>query len=257
MAPIKRIGHKGADALQPGNTIESFEAAAELGVDMIELDVLRPQSDFGDGSDWRRAPPGPASGDPLLVAHDWGDARRRDPLTLDEVLDAFTRSPLESVDIDLDLKIAGREDEVLEAVRRSGLLGRAMISTMELSSISTLRELDSGLPLGWTYPKVTRDWDRRRWARAGVAGALLFMRRRLPRIAASTLPSLGVQAIWVYFPLVSRRLVAAAEAAGVDVIAWTVDDLSRMRALSELGVHGICTNDPGLFSRLRTEGAPA
>jgi glycerophosphoryl diester phosphodiesterase len=251
---IKRIGHKGADAVQPGNTIESFEAAARLGVDMIELDVLRPQSDFADGGDWRRAPAGPASGDPLLVAHDWGDARRRDPLTLDEVLDAFTRPPLDSVEVDLDLKIAGREDEVLEAVRENGLLGRAMISTMELSSISQLRELDSGLPLGWTYPKVTRDWDRRPWARAGVAGALLVMRRRLPRIAARTLPSLGVQAIWTYFPLVSRRLVSAAQAAGVDVIAWTVDDLPRMRALRELGVHGICTNDPGLFPRLSKQG---
>ena len=57
-----RIGHKGADAIAPGNTLESFEAAVEAGVDMIELDVLRPQADFADGGDWRRAAAGPAPG---------------------------------------------------------------------------------------------------------------------------------------------------------------------------------------------------
>ena len=41
---MRRIGHKGADALVPGNTLASFEAAAKAGVSMIEFDVLRPRS---------------------------------------------------------------------------------------------------------------------------------------------------------------------------------------------------------------------
>jgi hypothetical protein len=56
---VKRIGHKGADAIAPGNTLESFAAAVEIGVEMIELDVLRPRSDFADGRSWRREPAGP------------------------------------------------------------------------------------------------------------------------------------------------------------------------------------------------------
>ena len=65
-------------------------AAVEAGVDMIEFDVLRPQSDFADGSEWRTAAAGPARGTgPLVVAHDWADARSRSPLTLDAALDAF------------------------------------------------------------------------------------------------------------------------------------------------------------------------
>jgi glycerophosphoryl diester phosphodiesterase len=229
---LKRIGHKGADAVEAGNTIESFEAAAELGVDMIELDVLR----LLDGQ--------------LVVAHDYRDADRRRPLRLDDALDAFASSPLDGVELDCDLKLPGGEGELAAALRERDLLERAMVSTMELSSIAELREREPTLRLGWTYPKVTRDWSRSRWAGPGVAGALLFMRRRLPRVAARTLPRLGVQALWTYYPLITRRLVAAAEEAGVEVIAWTVDDLPRMRALRELGVHGICTNDPGLFSRL-------
>jgi len=35
-----RIGHKGADLIEPGNTLASFDAAVHHGVDMIELDVL-------------------------------------------------------------------------------------------------------------------------------------------------------------------------------------------------------------------------
>jgi glycerophosphoryl diester phosphodiesterase len=247
---VRRIGHKGADALAPGNTLASYRAAVELGVDMIEIDVVRPESDFADGSDWRRAAPGPADGKPLLNAHDWGDARRRDPLTLDEVLDAFTRPPLDDVDIDVDLKLAGREDELLAALRERGLTGRSMVSTMYLDSLATLRDLDAELPLGWTYPKVSRDWMRTWWARALTTGALPLMRARLPRIATRTLPRIGAQAMWVFHPLISRRLVSATETAGIELIAWTVDDLRRMRRLRDLGVDGIFTNDPRLFARL-------
>jgi len=58
---MRRIGHKGADLIRPGNTIESFEAAVEAGAEMIELDVLRPRAEFRDGADWRRAAAGPVA----------------------------------------------------------------------------------------------------------------------------------------------------------------------------------------------------
>ena len=123
-AKMLRIGHKGADAIEPGNTLESFAAAVEAGVEAIEFDVLRPALRLRDGGDWRRAPAGPANAAaPLVVAHDWGDARRRDPLTLGEALDAFSRPPLDRVRFDLDLKIAGREDEVVAALAERELAG--------------------------------------------------------------------------------------------------------------------------------------
>ena len=249
---MKRIGHKGADAIRTGNTLESFEAAVEAGVDMIELDVLRPRSDFEQTGEWRRADAGPAASEsePLLVAHDWGDARRRDPMTLAEALDAFTRPPLDDVEIDCDLKIAGREDEVVRALADRGLVGRTSISTMEVGSLDALRELDSGLAVGWTVPKVTRDWNSMPWAKPLVLGALVSFRRRLPGIVRRRAPGLGVEAIWAYHPVVTRRLLSACHERGLELIAWTVDDLARMRALAALGVDGICTNDPRLFAEL-------
>ena len=38
--PLIRVGHRGAAALAPENTLRSFEAALALGVDAIEFDVL-------------------------------------------------------------------------------------------------------------------------------------------------------------------------------------------------------------------------
>ncbi len=248
---MKRIGHKGADSLRPGNTLESFEAAVAAGVEMIELDVLRPRSEFLDG-DWRRAVAGPVAGgaSPLLVAHDWGDAARREPLTLHEVLDAFTRAPLDRVELDCDLKIAGREDEVVAALRQRGLVERASISTMEVSSLRVLRGLDPGLRLGWTVPRVTRDWNSIPWAKPLVVAGLVSLRRRLPGHVRRQAPGLGVSSIWAYDPVITARLARACHDEGVELIAWTVDDLPRMRRLSALGVDGICTNDPRLFADL-------
>jgi glycerophosphoryl diester phosphodiesterase len=249
---MKRIGHKGADLIRPGNTVESFEAAVEAGAEMIELDVLRPKAEFRDGPDWRRAAAGPVGdGAPsLLVAHDWGDAARRNPLRFDEAMDAFTRPPLDRVAIDCDLKIAGREDEVLTALRERSLRGRAQISTMEVSSLMALRDLDPEIPLGWTVPKVTRDWNSVLWARPAVAAGLISLRARLPGIVRRRARELGVSSIWAYHPVVTRRLVVACRDIGVELIAWTVDDTRRMRALAAMGVDGICTNDPRLFAEL-------
>jgi glycerophosphoryl diester phosphodiesterase len=187
---------------------------------------------------------------PLVVAHDWHDAERRTPLTLTEALDAFLEPPLDRVEIDLDIKLPGREEEVVEALRERGLIGRAMVSTMEMYTLKRILELEPGLRRGWTYPKVTKDWTSKRWAKAPMLAALAAMRHRLPGLAAEKLPKLGVEAMWVYHPLISTRLARITKIAKVELIAWTVDDAARMRRLVERGVDGICSNDPRLFTDL-------
>jgi len=239
---LRLVGHKGADLIAPGNTPESFAAAVEAGVDTIEIDVLWTHDGHPRIAPSERAP--------LIVAHDWHDAKRRDPLTLEQGLDAFLEPPLDAVEIDLDIKLPGREEEIVAAVRERDLLGRTMISTMELSTLARIRELEPGLRRGWTYPKVTRDWASKRWARAPMLAALLAMRRRLPGQVERMLPELGVEAIWAYHGVVTPRLGAVAGAAGIELIAWTVDDLDRMRKLLAAGVTGLCSNDPRLFASL-------
>ncbi len=60
VARLRRVGHKGADLIAPGNTFASFDAAVAAGVDMIEFDVLREQH-----------------GERLILAHDWIDGASR------------------------------------------------------------------------------------------------------------------------------------------------------------------------------------
>jgi glycerophosphoryl diester phosphodiesterase len=188
---------------------------------------------------------------PLVVAHDWADAERRTPLRLTEALDAFLEPPLDGVEIDLDLKLPGREEEVVEALRERDLVERAMVSTMEMHTLKRVLELEPALRRGWTYPKVTKDWTSRRWAALPMRAALVGMRTRLPGLAAEKLPKLGVAAMWVYHPLITARLARICDLAGVELIAWTVDDHPRMEKLVAAGVGGICSNDPRLFQQLR------
>ncbi len=253
-----RIGHKGADAIAPGNTPASFRAAVEAGVDVIELDVLRPRSDFEAAQDWRCAcaGPGAANAEPLLVAHDWGVVKRHGAPTLTEILDGFAEPPLDRVTIDLDVKIAGREDEIVEALRARDLIGRAMVSTMEVGSIRELRGLEPDLPVGWTVPRTTRDWPSIRWARPLVIGGMVAFRRRLPGLVRRRAPELGVSSIWAYHLVVTRALADACHASGLQLNAWTVDDAERIRELAALGVDGICTNDPRLFTAIVPDAPP-
>lgn len=229
---FRRIGHKGADAVVTGNTLESFDAAVELGVDMIELDVLRDR----EGR--------------LVIAHDHNDALKRQPLSLSDALDAFLEPPLDQVEIDCDLKLPGREAELAGALAGRGLIERAMVSTMEIPSLQKLRQLEPDLRRGWTYPKTRRDWTRVRWAAPGLAAGIATLRRRFPKGLAAGVELLDASAVWAYHQIVTPRLIEAAEEAGVELYAWTVDDLERMRELVEMGVHGICTNDPRLFDQL-------
>ncbi|MGH2955963.1 MAG: glycerophosphodiester phosphodiesterase [Solirubrobacterales bacterium] len=233
----RRIGHKGADAITPGNTIDSFVTAVEHGVDMIEIDVLK-------GREGR-----------LIVAHDPHDALRRRPLDLTDALDAFLDPPLDRVELDFDLKLPGREAELAGALAGHDLFERSMVSTMEVGSLMKLRQLEPELRLGWTYPKTRRDWTQYRWMTPVLLTGVAAIRRRFPGQLARRAPEMEIDAVWAYHQIVTPRLVEVAEEAGVELIAWTVDDLERMRELVDLGVHGICTNDPRLFDQV--EAAPA
>ena len=235
----RRIGHKGADAIIAGNTPESFDAAVESGVDMIELDVLRDR----EGR--------------LIVAHDFDDALKRRPMDLTEALDLFADPPLDQVEIDCDLKLPGREAELAGALAGSGLLDRAMVSTQEIDSLRKLRQLEPDLRLGWTYPKTKRDWTQYGWARPALRAGLSALRRRYPSILAKQGPELEVDAVWVFHPIITPKAVEVAHEIGVELIAWTVDDAGRMRELLGMGVDGICSNDPRLFQVAEGKPHPA
>jgi glycerophosphoryl diester phosphodiesterase len=212
----------------PGNTIESFEAALEHGVDMIEFDVLRTR----DGR--------------LVLAHDGEDAAGREPLTLDQGLYHFAGQAYSGVELDVDLKLPGYERQVVDGLRERELAQRSLVSTMFPESLDLLGELAPGLRRGWSVPRVKRDWVRSPFAVPAYAVARV-MRARLPGQAAARIRAGGCEAIMAHRILAGRRLVEAVHRAGGQVYVWTVDDAARIAALERMGVDGVITNDPRLF----------
>ena len=228
LPPMKRVGHKGAHLIAPGNTFDSFQAALDQRVDMIEFDVLRTR----DGR--------------LVLAHDLEDAKRRTPHTLEEGLDHFADEAYAGVELDVDLKVPGYEREVVEGIVERGLTDRVLISTQYIESIELIGRLDPRIRRGLSVPKVRRDYTRHPLAPVAY-GVIQVMKRRLPARAARLIQTGGAEAIMAHYLLVSRRLVEAVHGAGGQVYVWTVDDAKRIARFDALGVDGVITNDPRLF----------
>jgi glycerophosphoryl diester phosphodiesterase len=248
--PLRRVGHKGADLIAPGNTSESFDAALAAGVDMIEFDVV-----VAPPEDWRsisvsRAQRMNWDGAELVLAHDWADASSRQPHTLEEGLAHLAGDRFTSVELDIDLKLPGYELRVLEALRAHELLERALISSQYRSSLALIRRQEPCVRLGWSVPKLSRDPFRYPLLLPFVGGVTQVLRTLLPRRAALALRRGECDALMVNWRLVSPALVRAVHDEGGELYVWTVDELHQIRDLHRLGVTGVITNDPRLFAVL-------
>jgi glycerophosphoryl diester phosphodiesterase len=229
---LKRIGHKGADLITPGNTLASFDAALAAGVDMVEFDVLPEHSD-GSGR--------------LVLAHDYDAAARTTVVTLEEGLAHFSQDAWAGVELNVDMKVGGYERRVVAALREHDLARRALISTMEEDSLAIVRLAGPEIRLGWSVPKIRRNPLDRRLTRIPALLLARYARRILPGRAESAIRDGRIDALMCHWALVSARLVTRIEDAGGELYVWTVDDAERIAKLERLGVTGIITNDPRLF----------
>ena len=182
----------------------------------------------------------------LRLAHDPDHLGPHAP-TLEDGLAHLSAPAFAHVELDLDLKLPGYEQRVVEALRAHGLVGRAIVSTMYMRSLVVLRELEPRLRLGWSVPRVRRDYTASTITMLPAYALLLNARRRLPEVAAVHVRAGRCDALMAHWRLVTPRLVRALREAGGDLYVWTVDDAARIRALEALGVTGVITNDPRLF----------
>jgi glycerophosphoryl diester phosphodiesterase len=224
MPALIRVGHKGADALAPGNTLASFDAALAAGVDMIEFDVLASR----DGRE-------------LHVAHDYRALDPRRPLSLDAALEHLSTPPFAAIRLQLDIKRRGCEQQVLAAVDRAGARERTFISTGEWAVLARMRVLAPDLALGWTVPDIPS-------VLLVPPGLGRLYRTLLPGRAAARIRSGAIDALVPQWRMVTRELVEAVRGAGGEIYAWTVDDRAEIARLAALGTTGVITNDPRLFN---------
>lgn len=247
---MMRIGHKGAHTIEHGNTAASFNAARELGVDMIEFDIMRhPYEDRAGGK--------------LVLAHDPSDAAAREEttlITMEQGLDLLASPPFEGIWLDVDMKHRGYELQLIDALRERDLLSRTMITTMEHESIKLIREhVRAGeVKLGITIPKVTKDWlNMPAVVKPIIAAGVIEHRLRQPARVAKMVESGEVEAVMAFHALVSSRLVKAVHEAGGELYAWTVDDAETISRLFAMGVDGIVSNDPRLFDEAEERASAA
>jgi len=226
------IAHRGASGTRPENTLSAFRRAIEVGADMIELDLR-------------------ASADGVaVVMHDAAVDRTTDgsgavsELTLKQLraLDAGAwRAPdfagervpdlaevvaltAGRIGLDLELKVAGVEEQALEAVQRVGD-GWSFISSFHDESLAQVRQLDPSVRTGLIVGINPLGEDE--------------IRRLVERVQG-----LGASILAASYRGITPALMEAAAAAGISVIAWTVDERDDMRRMLELGVAGIASNYP-------------
>lgn len=214
------IGHRGASASHPENTIEAFRAAADQGADGVELDVRRTADDV------------------LVVVHDahLSDGRLvRDTSSADlpESVPTLSEALEACADLWLNIEIKNMPDdpdydsEHGLSIAVAGLIAafeaadRVIVSSFNMDSVDRIRSIDATMPLAWLV-----------WGQAD------------PRSLVERAVAHGLQAIHPHDLLVDRSFVERAHDAGLAVNVWTVDERRRISELVGWGVDGIITNSP-------------
>lgn len=229
----RRVGHKGAALLAPGNTLAAFDVAVQTGVDMIEFDVLSERADGGGR---------------LFVAHDYASLRADpQPLPLEHALAHLAGERFAGVELDVDVKLCGYAGRVLDALRAAGLLERSLISSTFPAELDLVRRLAPEVRVGWSVPRARRDYTSNALTALPAIGLLTALRAWLPGRAEAAVRARRFDAVMAHWRLVSARLVGAVQRAGGELYVWTVDDEQAIGRLAALGVDGIITNDPRLF----------
>lgn len=223
------IGHRGASARLPENTLEAFRGAIEDGADGVELDVRL------------------SSDDHPVVIHDptlkrtAGVRRRVSELTACE-LDAYGVPSLDAaleltgetgsvVYVEVKGAAEGLEPAVVHALDRHDCHDRVVVLSFNHASVRRIRALDDRIV-----------------AAATVAPTLKRPRPSPARIVA-LVERAGAQAAALHVSLATRRRVAALRDRGFGVHVWTVNAPAIARALGRYGVDAVMTNAPARLVR--------
>jgi len=230
------LGHRGASAEAPENTLAAFRRAMELGADGFELDVWRCASGeavvIHDEDAARTGQTRLRIGRTALsrlreldVGRWRGELFRRERIpSLPEVLDAFP-----SAVVNVEMKSGHVPDlglalEVARTIRRHQAEPRVVVSSFSAALLAVFRALAPDVAAGYLL----------------APGALWQAR------AAAAVRLLRPAAIHPARQLVTPARMEAWGRAGLRVLVWTVDDPSEVERIAALGVDAVVSNVPGV-----------
>lgn len=203
------LGHRGAKAYAPENTIEAFELALQHGCDGFEFDVrlsADAQAVICHDAKFKRLEIARTSADELS-AHGLP--------TLEAVLQGFADRAF----LDVELKDAGLERVALELVGRYKPSRGHIITSFLPEVLQTLHALDPGIPLG------------------------LICDRRKQLEPAQSLP-LG--SIVLHRSLAIRELIASFRSRGIPILVWGANRAAELRSIVEAGADALVVDDTQL-----------
>ena len=220
------FAHRGAAQSAPENSLEAFSSAAALGADGVELDVRRTI----DGA--------------LVVAHDASIAGLGSisQLELAELPAQVTllSSALElcvPMTVNVEIKNSPAEpghdpsgslvDQVLTVIVELDLRDDVLISSFDLATLEAVRRLDGQIEIGLLVEP----------------GAELSE-------ALEIVTDSGFDALHPFVLGLDQDLVDACQSRGIAVNTWTVNAEHDLRAMVEIGVDAVITDDVALARRV-------
>lgn len=220
---LERVAHRGAPRERRENTIPSFLRAIELGADAIELDVHRTSD--GVAVVHHDEVVATATASVALAAATWREVAAIEPAgaaagervpRLDDVLDTVG----DRARLYVELKGRGAEIAAIDAIRRHGR--RYAVHSFDHDVIARVAA---------TAPEIPRGVLLDRGTQTPVNALDAAVNRTRPRD------------VWPHWSIVDAEFMAEARRLGLRVIAWTVNSHASARALRDLGVDGVCTDD--------------
>jgi glycerophosphoryl diester phosphodiesterase len=251
---VQVIAHRGGAGLRPEETFAAFDHAAELGVDMFDLDVRA----TADGAivclhdptlDRTTDGQGPVEALKLSelrkldAGYRWTDdggktypfrGKGMQVPTLEEV---FKRHPRTRMVIEMKVRTAEFARSLCELTRGAGMSQRALVASFDYGTLDAFRQ---------ACPEVATSMSARE-ARVFVSLAKIGLAAAYSPDAVALQVPVRIGSVQVLTPAVIR----AARERNLRVHAWTVNDEAALRRLIELGVDGIMTDRPDRLLALR------
>ncbi|MDH5440402.1 MAG: glycerophosphodiester phosphodiesterase family protein [Candidatus Bathyarchaeota archaeon] len=218
-----KIGHRGAKAYEPENTLRSFTKAIELGVDAVELDARRTREGevvvIHDAKVDKTTNGKGSVSDLTLneIKQLVTDKGERIP-TLDEALDFLDKK----VKILIELKETGLEEKVLGLIHEKGLEKNVIIVSFQEEALRKVRELDDEVDTG-----------------------LIYVRHRNPIKAAL---DLGAKYLLSLYRFTHTANVNKAHENGLKMIVWTINKQEEVLEYVKKGVDGIASDRPDILA---------
>jgi glycerophosphoryl diester phosphodiesterase len=240
------IGHRGAAARAPENTLAGLRCAKALGCSWVEFDVRL----TADGApvlchdatlDRTTDRTGPVSARSLAAIRQCDAGSRFSPVFAGETMPTLDEALALAAELGLGVNIEIKSDRgreyataaaVADRVNRLGPAPPLCVSSFLPAAVAVLRDLAPRLPRG-----------------------ILF--RSVPSLWAEIAKRLGVAVIGASHRRLRPRRVAEIRAAGYPVAAFTVNDPARARQLFAWGVTSVFSDVPDMILRLGAAHDPA